>query len=315
MTSDEKNNNRILLAIDFEKQSVIALEYAVYFARLTGAGITILHVIERESFISRMFTSDEQERLIIDEAEKLLNDLTEKLREEFEVDTIIDRGKAYEKIVEVATTLSPRFILMGKSEEPGFKKRIVGSNTLHVIQESRYPVITIRGSEYIIDENKVRDIVLPLDLTKNVREQVAVAIVFAKYLKSKIRVLSMVTSDLISLELQLLRRLNHVKKEIEQTGIVCTATLRKDTQTPVHDAVIEFAKEGDCHLIIIMTQEEGNIIENFIGSNAKGFIEKSDIPVLTVNPWQYESDDSLMNFFIDPLGLYNKAKKIIPTKI
>lgn len=303
----EEQNNKILLAIDFEKQSLIALEYTVYFARKSKADIVILHVIEEGNFVSKMFSSDDESEKMREGAQELLKDITDKLSDEFNVTSIIETGKAYEKIIEVAKEIMPRFILMGVSEVSGIKRRFVGSNTWHVLEDSPFPVITIRGDQYITDEEKERDIVLPLDLTKNVSEQVAVAVVFAKYFNSRVRILSIVTSQSIALELTLLRRLNRAKKKILDAGVECTATLKKDSKTPVHDAVIEFAREEDSHLIVIMTQEEAHFMEHFIGSIAKGFIEKSDIPVLSVNPWKYESDGSIMNIFVDPLGIYNKS--------
>lgn len=295
--------NTILLTIDFQKQSLIGLEYAIYFSRGTGAKIVILHVIEESGFLTKLFSSYEQQKKIDQEAQRLLNDVTTNLKKDFDVETIIEYGKVYEKVVEVAERIRPRFIMMGKTEEPSFVKRIIGSNALHVIRESKFPVISVRGNEYITDCDTNRDIVVPLDVTKETNEQLIAAIEFGKYFKSAIKIISVLDSESVRAEIQLLTRMNKAQKCIEEAGLECSAKLVKETKKPAYNVIIDYAKAEDAHLIIIMTQEQSEITNYFVGHTAQEVLSNSDIPVLSVVPWG-KSDDSTFNYFVDPFGVF-----------
>lgn len=305
-TKPKEIQNKILLPIDFQQQSLIAIEYAVFFAKKTNSELVILHVIEEGNFITKMFTSDEQKKQITLEAQKMLSKLSCRVVEEgLRVSTLTEYGKVYEKIINIANEINPLFIIMGKSETPSFVRTLVGSNAIKVIAHSKSPVITIRGNNYVVETENTKDIVLPLDLTKNVSQQICAATRLGKLLNAPIRILTIVTEESVALEVKLLTALKKAQKAIEATGVKCYTKLMKETQRPIHDVVLDFAKEGNPQLVIVMTQQS-NIIDSFIGSSANGFIEKSDIPVLTVNPWEYESDETFITTFTDPLGLISK---------
>lgn len=298
----KSRENKILLAIDFQKQSLISLDYAYYYAKITDAEVVILHVIDEGNFLMKMFRTDEIREKVKSEATRFLKRIEEKLGAAVKVRTILTFGKPYEKIIETAQVESPMFILMGKEEKPGYSY-FVGSNTLHVIESSDFPVVTVRGSHYISDESPDKDIVVPLDLTKNVTEQISVAIDFAKYFGSRVRIVSVLNEKSVALEMKLLTKLNRAKEVFEDAGIECTARLIKETKIPVQDVILDFLTEEDSHLVIVMTQAEDKTSQHYLGSSAKAFVERSPVPVCTVNPWPYESSDSFYQLFTDPFGL------------
>ena len=48
--------------------------------------------------------------------------------------------------------------------------------------------------------------------------------------------------------------------------------------------IIEYSEKVDAGLILIMTQQETDITEMFIGSSAQAIINNSEIPVMSVVP-------------------------------
>jgi nucleotide-binding universal stress UspA family protein len=58
--------------------------------------------------------------------------------------------------------------------------------------------------------------------------------------------------------------------------------LKKDDK--LSHAVIAYAEKINADLVMIMTQQEKDIKEFFIGSHAREVINLSDIPVLSVQP-------------------------------
>jgi hypothetical protein len=117
-----------------------------------------------------MFRKGDQDRKILEEAKRKLDELASATSEKFglPVSVRIEKGKVYQRILRVAEEISARFIIMGKNDADEGFKRFIGTNTNHVISNANCPVITIKGKEHNLG---VKNIVLPLDLTKKTREK------------------------------------------------------------------------------------------------------------------------------------------------
>jgi nucleotide-binding universal stress UspA family protein len=85
---------------------------------------------------------------------------------------------------------------------------------------------------------------------------------------------------------RLTRQLDQVKKTIEASGVSCTAEIVRDTKgsNTLSESIIEYANKSKGDLIMIMTQQELDFTDYFIGSSAQGIIHGSDIPVLSIIP-------------------------------
>jgi nucleotide-binding universal stress UspA family protein len=85
---------------------------------------------------------------------------------------------------------------------------------------------------------------------------------------------------------RLTRQLDQVKKFIEEQGVDCTAEIVRDTKggQSLSESVIDYANKSKGDLIMIMTQQEEDFTDFFIGSSAQGIINESDIPVLSIIP-------------------------------
>ncbi len=278
--------NKILVPIDFSDQSAIALSQSFNLAREYGADITLLHVIEDGGTMGRIFSKQHDESLrkeIQTQLDELASGVEKKTK--IKVDTLIARGKAYEKIAEVAEMLDAIFIIMGCSGVPnGIKGRFIGSNALRVVRESLRPVITVKGKHH---RDGCKNIVLPLDLTKETREKVTKAIEIAKLgTGAAIRVVSVLfTSDEFVVN-RLTRQLSQVKNFVEKAGIECTAEIIKGAkgEDSLSENIIDYSRKVDGDIILIMTQQEIDFTEFFIGSSAQEMILNSEIPVLSIIP-------------------------------
>ncbi len=303
---ENKTANKILLAIDFQETSMLALEYAVFFARQTGAEIELVHIIETSGLLTKVLDKNDRARLKR-EAETVFEGVISKIPEEIPVKFYVKEGKAYNVIVNLANEIKPKFILMGKNEENTLTKKIVGSNTLHVIENSIYPVVSIRGRKVLDEQQTLKEILVPMDLTKQVCEQITVAIEYAKYFNARLNVISVQTSKRVSEEIDILKKINKVNQIIEQEGLKCTTKIIEESKVPVPQVITNYSKENKVGMIIIMTQQEFNIMDYFVGTNAKAIIDKAEAPVLSINPWR-NPEDSVFNNFVDPLGIYSSKK-------
>lgn len=279
----QNTSSHILVPIDFSEQSLIALGQSYNIARLSNADITLIHVIEEQrlpflgNIVSRRKEYDEiMENAIAEKLQQLARDTAGKSG--LNVNVLIRKGKVYQEIVDSANDLNSRFIIMGTNGSVGIK-RFIGSNALRVIKEADCPVITIKGKHHNVG---CKNIVLPLDLTKESREKVNKAAEIAHYFGSTIHIISVVDTDDEFAVNKLKRQLEQVEDFIRERDVKCTTKfiIGKDIAKIVND----YAKEIDADLTMIMTQQEMEWTQLFIGSQAQEVINNSEIPVLSIRP-------------------------------
>ena len=274
----------ILVPVDYSEQSIIALEQAVNLSRVFNSEIHVLNVISEEFSLAKLFNDDD--KLEFQKRAKVkLDEFVEKKSSEFGVELrpIQVHGKIYDQIANTADVIDAMFIVMGTAGTSTLKKKFIGSNALRVVRESHKPVITIKGKHH---RKGCQNIILPLDLTKETKEKVTKAIEFAKRFGSIIRVVSVLLTNDEFVVNRLTRQLDQVKKFIEEQGVDCTAEIVRDTKggQSLSESVIDYANKSKGDLIMIMTQQEEEFTDFFIGSSAQGIINESDIPVLSIVP-------------------------------
>lgn len=279
----------LLVPVDFNEQSLVALQQSYNLARLLQYDIVLLYVQEEKDFLNSLFSSEQKQQIAEDINRKLEEVAIEVSRATaVKVSPIVKRGKVHAIILEVAETYNSRFILMGtndavKSSDPA--RNMIGSNTSKVIRQSKVPVIAFNGKMHF---NGCRSILLPLDLTKDTRQKVTYAITMAKLFGASIKVISVLwDKDSVEIKQQLMVQLRQVQSFIKEAGVVCMAELLEtgNSQQALVPAILDYArKENDIDLIIIMTQQENRLIEYFIGSAAQQILRQSEVPVMSIIP-------------------------------
>lgn len=298
--------NKILIPIDFEEQSLLAIEYASYFAEILNSEIHLLHIIEESSALKRLFKDRKEFEKLIKDVENLLEFEKNKFDKKYKVETKILSGKVYEQIEKYIEQIDPLFVLMGKTEKPSLKKRILGSNTLHIVNEVKHPVISIRGNKFNKPKNDERIILVPLDIDNSIGEQITTSIEFSKKLNSKIQLITIDRTKSAAQETKLLTKLKTTENFIIEKGVDCSAELIDNDETPINEIINNKAKEYNAHLVVIMTRDEDNMKEFFLGSNARSILETCDVPVLSVKPWQENESNPIFKVIYDPLNIYKK---------
>lgn len=300
-------NKKILVALDLDEQSMIALKYAEYYAQRLNFELEIISVIEQSSLISNLFSSDEMIEKLKKELKNKVNQVVKTCTKNIKINTHILEGKAYEKIDELANKVKPAFIIMGRSEFAKKELSFIGSTCMHVILESGFPVITVRGYRDIEKYKKNnKEILLPLDFKKEVRKQVSVAIELANLIELPIHLISIQTSGGKGREAKILTQLGLVKKIITNAGIKCSSEMINEPDKKVYELICQEAVKRESAFVLIMTHAENKFSSFFIGSNAMEIIHHSDIPVISVEPWDKDSEKSLFATISDPLNVFEK---------
>jgi nucleotide-binding universal stress UspA family protein len=280
---------KTLVPVDFEPQSLIALEQSFNLARLLPAEIVLLYVYDPPAGIRSLFGASHDEE-ILKKLEEQLAGLSARVRAEtgLQVSRILETGQVYSKILQTADKIGVQFIIMGthsQPELPGNAAGVLGANSSRVLRSTKCPVITINARHHY---DGCRNILLPLDLTAESRQKVTWAISIAKIYGAGIKVVSGIWSmndPAVHSKLSFLAA--QVKQIITKEGIRCDAEIIFDLENEkaLIPALLNYAeKQGDIDLIMIMTQQEAGMIEFFVGSRAQEFVRLSPIPVMSIAP-------------------------------
>ncbi|PKP40550.1 MAG: hypothetical protein CVT95_13505 [Bacteroidetes bacterium HGW-Bacteroidetes-12] len=293
--------NKIIVCIDFQEQSLSALRQCFDLARFIKAEIVLLYVIESTDYFSAKFSQNID--IAKEEVENRLKQLIENECADsgLEFTYSIEVGKVHEKILEKARETRARFIIMGKNgSKQGFKK-FLGSNTTRVIGESECPVISIKGKHSIGYKN----IVLPLDLSKSTQEKVASAISFNRFFGSHIHIVSVHSVGIIYQATNLYNRIKKIEKVLKNNGAICTHKFYKRGNKEDYEYVLDYSKEINADLIMVMTHQEGRVKDNYIGAFAHHIINESEIPVLSITPIiPYNDEEKTIETLVDPFNLF-----------
>jgi len=280
-----QSTKKILVPIDFSEQSLIALEQSYNLAREYHAEITLLNVIEEDNVFAKLF-SDQQHEDLKNKHLKQLDELASKVAKEHNivVNTVVIKGRIYEKIAEVADVISATMIIMGTNGSEGLKKKFIGSNALRVVRESTVPVITIKGKHH---RDGCKNIILPLDLSKETREKVSKAIELSRLFHgATVRVVSVLLTKDEFIVNKLTRQMDQVQAFLEKENVSCTAEIIKGIkgEETLAQNILEYAYKMEGDLILIMTQQELGSTMYFVGSSAQEIINNSKIPVMSIVP-------------------------------
>jgi nucleotide-binding universal stress UspA family protein len=280
--------NKILIPVDFEKQSLVALEQSFSLAHLILADITLLYVHEPSGIFSSIFSDDQKSEILII-IEERLSEVAKKASQTSGLEVIyrIEKGKIYSKIIDVAKEINAQFIVMGTngSDEESKKGNRIGANTSRVVRAATCPVITI-NSDHIY--TGCRNILLPLDSTDESRQKVTLGIEIARFYGAGIKVVSALWKKNEKAESGRHYQLGEqVTDFIASAGIDCTFEMIEcnDEEKTTVPSILRYVKQqGDIDLIIIMTHQEIGLVEYFVGSESQEFIRLSDIPVMSIVP-------------------------------
>lgn len=276
-------SNKIIVATDFSEQSEIALSQSYNFARLTHSELILVHVIEEVNPVTRMFSN-----LDVEDIRQKVKDKLEELAKEVHESTglitgvRVRQGRPSKKIVELALEEGARLIVMGVNSKQG-KTRFIGSNTSRVVRTASCPVLTIKGRSH---REGCKTMIVPLDLSKDTTQKINHAIRIAKYYDAEVKLMSVIVSD-EGFEYEALAnqmRLEIMKFQKEKIPVTAEFVRIMKGADSIASGVLAFARKYNADLILLMTQQETDLAELFIGSAAQEIIRNSEIPVMSIVP-------------------------------
>lgn len=138
---------RILVPTDGSDYSVRAAEYAVSVAKLLGAEIVVVYIIDTVVLdqIVRVTEREDTERELKNDGERYLRYVVGVAgREGVKASSLIAKGRPYEQIVHLAKGLKMDLIIMGTYGRRGAERILIGSVAERVIEYASCPVLVVR---------------------------------------------------------------------------------------------------------------------------------------------------------------------------
>ena len=139
----------ILVPIDFSPASEKALAYAVPLAKVCGAKLTLLHVLEPVATpdfaaFPLALDNERESRASRLQLERVASDLKiRSVAEKF----LVRNGRAFNEITSAARTLKVDLIVISTHGRTGLKHVLMGSTAERVVQHAPCPVLVVRPKE------------------------------------------------------------------------------------------------------------------------------------------------------------------------
>lgn len=279
---------RIIVPTDFSKLSEQALGFAIQLATPLKAKVDLIHfeevplgdtslhlageaggsqgVSEDALFSAQLFRANNQKLLTL--SQKYSTDNVEV--------TGMQLGGGFLKGMEhYVENHGADLVVIGSTGEESLQEFFSGNHTEQLIEHLNIPVLSIQRQV----EEKIEDIVLGLDLLEDhVYPQKALSLVktISESLDARLHVVNVIKEELPD---GLMIQLNDKVRAAGLTNY--TVDVIQDRNET--GALIEYAKEVDASLIIILSEARSGLYRFFQHSTASDITKKSSIPVLTIN--------------------------------
>jgi nucleotide-binding universal stress UspA family protein len=258
----------ILVPTDFTEVAHTAINHAVELAKTINTSVVILHVVKNDGEVASANEKLEEELK-----------LAKSIEGDVEVSKLVKVGNIFDDIGDAAEEVKASLIVMGTHGASGWQK-ITGSNALKVITNSKVPFVVVQ--KQVMKESGYDCIMVPLDLHNETKQKLEIVADMAKYFDSEVHIVTPKETDEF-----LIHKLNGniawAKKYLNERGIRNTTHISKKKGDFV-EQMIEVANEVDADLISIMNLQKNSLIGMLSNYEQDIITNKSQIPVLCVNP-------------------------------
>jgi len=267
----EKDNKLIIILWDFSKIAENALLHGIKIAKMVHNDLRLLHIVNKG-------INQEEKDKIKQKLDKVSGQIQSK--HSVNVSSVILEGTIFTTISKYASDEEANMVILGTHGLKGMQK-FTGSWALKVIVGSEVPFIVVRDKPN--HQEKIRNIIFPIDFRSENKEKVSMAIYMGKYFDSKVHILKDPVTDK-SLTRKINTNLNFAIKYLIQNNIEYDIhTLEKKGNFAKE--TLKYAEDTNADLILIMTTKNINISDYMLGASEQYIIANSSkIPVMCLNP-------------------------------
>ena len=271
---------RIIVPVDFSSTSVNAATFAGNLSIFYGAETWLYHAYEMPVGYGEvtwpLFDANESQSAAEQELEMLKETVQGNLRSKVNFNIKAQMGSLGDGLADFCNELNPDLVVMGLSGKNGLTKLVVGSNTIKIIHDLKYPVLVIPPKAsftpvvkigFACDYKKIEE-TTPVDLL--------------------IKILKDFDADLYVLNVD--HNDEHVDDEV-MDGSIMAKRLFKDIN-PVYDSIEsesvteglnKYADEKGLDWIVVIPKKHTLLQNLFHRSHSKDLLYHTHLPVLCVH--------------------------------
>lgn len=268
----------LLVAVDFSKNSINALEYALIYAQKLEASLHLIWVDNTQIGESMVDTIAGDLRI---EAKAFFGSLVKEYQEKTpqgKIHVILRRGKVYQEIAKAAREIKADIVFAGTHGVSGYEQYWIGSNAYRIVAQAPCPIITIRSNYQI--QPTIKNILLPLDSTLETREKLPMVAELAKRFDATIHLLEVYNTPISLIRKRIAKFSIEAIKCLQDKNVsFITEKVEADN---VAVSIIKYAESHQIDLISIMTDQGTTSANKFLGAYSQQLINNSVIPVLSV---------------------------------
>ena len=270
---------QVLVAIDFSKTSLNALQFGIMLANKAGANLQMVWVdnTTSEEVVFEGPSGSGEERI---EKVEMLKDIQSKHKKELKGGTLdykTRKGKVYIEVAQQARSIDADIVISGTHGVSGFEEFWIGSNAYRIVTHAPCPVVTIRQG---FEVNDIGKIVLPIDSTQETRQKIPVAAEIARLFNSEIHILSLYSTPLKSVHKRVDNYALQVRQYLDEQKIGYHSEVMESDN--ITRSTLDYSESVGAGMIVIMTEQETTTANLFLGPYAQQMINHSTIPVLSV---------------------------------
>lgn len=271
----------IIIPTDFSQSATTALHYGIEMAKAINAEIHLLHVYQ----VPVSFTDTPVVLLSVDElknaAEKQINMLKNEVEhiapESVKIHAAARLGSVPDEIANYCNEIKPFAVVMGSKGKTGLEKVLFGSNTLTVIRQLIWPVISVPSGTLYGDG--IRKIGFACDF-KDIAETTPVAVImsFQKEFNAELHILNVGSEDATA-KLGTADDVAGLYKMFENVK----PSYHFIKHNSPEEGISEFAETNNLDLLIAIPKKHKLLESLFKTSSTKQLVYHSHIPVMCVH--------------------------------
>jgi nucleotide-binding universal stress UspA family protein len=259
----------ILVPHDFSEVADNAILHANKLSKVLNKPITLAHVVKL----------DKDKKAALDK----LDAIAQKNYDEYgiETKTTVIAGDYLEKIGEIAAIAKAAIVIMGTHGVKGIQK-LIGSYALKVITSSNMPYVVVQAPPS--KQEGYKNIVLPMDFTRESKQKLDWAVYIAKLFGSKFHIISDYEDDEFTAR-ALKNNIVYAKSFLNNNNLQYDIHELEKSKHGLTKEIIRISKEVNADLIVVMTTLDKAISEYVMGTPEQAIIaNEAHIPVMCINP-------------------------------
>jgi nucleotide-binding universal stress UspA family protein len=282
--------NSLLIPTDFSALSENALKIGISIAKRQGSEITLLHVVDRFSYIqpAEVFLPDFKVTTdIISRMESRLKEFTEQIQHDtgIKIGWKIKSGLPSDEICKIAYEENISLIVMGTHGTSGLREFFIGSEAFRVVKNATCPVLTIPGDW---QKTEFKRVVFPIRMLPGAVEKYFYARPIIEKNDSELMLIgfSDIKKSDDAKEIEAL--IEKLKAQLINDNIKFHSALCPHENFPAE--TIKIAKDYNADLIILTTNLDYDLKAYFVGPFAQQVVNHSRLPVLSIKPKHISND-------------------------